>query len=219
MKLTKPIQPTTTKDRVAEILEDAIFAGELGPGERVVELKIAQQLEIGTTSVREALYDLERRGFVRRIANRGTFVTEFSDEDIEQLYQVRPALEGVAVELLTRKVTSEELASLQVFIDNMEAAAEVGDLKSFYENDLNFHRSIWTLSDNQYILRFLESVLVPIFAFYKMRTKRKKEDLIHGAEAHREIVDAIRKGDPREARKVMERKIRFFHENRLRLRC
>lgn len=211
------MQPTTTKDRVAEILEEAIFAGALGPGDRLIESKIAHDLGIGTTSVREALYDLERRGFVRRIANRGTFVTEFSEEDIEQLYQVRPPLEGVAVELLTRKVIPEELTSLQRLIDNMKAAAEVGDLKSFYKNDLDFHRSIWRLSGNQYILRFLESVLVPIFAFYKMRTRRQSEDLMRGAEAHQEIVDAIREGDAVKARRVMESKILFFFENRRRL--
>ena len=65
------LMPTMVKDKVAAIIVRAIFAGEINPGDNINELRLAKQLSVGTTSIREALFELERQGFIRRIPNKG----------------------------------------------------------------------------------------------------------------------------------------------------
>lgn len=70
-----PIETATKKDRISELIRQAIISGKLQPGERIVEMQLAKELGVGNTAVREALFDLESKGFVTRVANKGTFVT------------------------------------------------------------------------------------------------------------------------------------------------
>lgn len=212
--LKKRLIPKMVKDRVAEIIEEAIFAGEINPGDHVNELRLAKQLGVGTTSIREALFELERRGFVRRIPNKGSFVTEFSQEDIAQIYGVRRELEGLAAQLVvTNRVGNGDLERLRHFIGEMKDAAQESDLSRFYGSDLEFHQTLWSLSNNRFISQLLESITVPLFAFYVMKTKRNSEELLNGAAAHQGIVDAIEAGDPAHARKVVEDSMHFFFEH------
>src|SRR6476660_90744 len=84
-----PLQRIVLKDRVAELIKEAILTGKLEPGDRIVEMKLASDLGVGTTAVREALFELESQGFVSRVTNKGTFVTELTADDIEQILRVR----------------------------------------------------------------------------------------------------------------------------------
>jgi DNA-binding GntR family transcriptional regulator len=214
LKLTRQVQQVKVKDSVAEIIEEAIFAGEINPGDNINEFKLAQQLGVGTTSVREALFDLERRGFIRRIPNRGSFVSEFSEEETHQIYAVRRELEGLAAELVAgRPAGSKSMDRLRDIIEQMKIAAHENDLRRFYENDLEFHLTLWLLSENRFISQLLESITVPLFAFYVMRTKRNSEELLAGAVAHEAIVDAIETADPALARQVAGESLHFFFEH------
>ncbi len=204
------VEPVTMKDQVAGLIKKAMMSGRLQPGERIVELQLAKQLGVGTTCVREALFDLERQGFVNRVANKGAYVTEFNLEDTEQIYKVRTALEGLAVELAQGQTTEEEFDSLQAFIDEMRAAGREGDLVRFFDADLSFHRGLWALSRNRYLVRLLESIVVPLFAFYIMRTRRDVEQLLHGADNHQRILDIIKSGDMAGARRTVEDTLRRF---------
>ena len=91
--------------------------------------------------------------------------------------------------------------------------AQESDLPRFYESDLEFHRTLWSLSQNRFISQLLESITVPFFAFYLMGAKRNSKELLAGAKAHQGIVDAIKTGAPAEARKVMEKSMIFFFEH------
>jgi DNA-binding GntR family transcriptional regulator len=104
-----PLARVALKDRVAELIKDAILAGRLGSGDRIVELALAKQLRLGTTAVREGLFDLESQGFVSRVANRGTFVTKLSLQDAEEILQVRRELEALAVERAQERRTEDVL--------------------------------------------------------------------------------------------------------------
>ena len=95
--LVKPIRLT---DQISEVIKKQIFAGDLEPGDRVVEQKIARDLGVGQNAVREALIELSHLGFVRRVPNIGTFVTKLSRADAEKISQVRIALEGLVVDLV-----------------------------------------------------------------------------------------------------------------------
>ncbi len=201
--LTKQLAPLTMRSRVVELIKQAMVAGELQPGDRIVELKLARQLGVGTTSVREALFDLQDQGFVTRVPNRGTYVTKLSFEDIRQIYQVRMELEGLAVDLLTKRLQPEHEETLQQWLDKMrKEILEEGNLIQLYQADLEFHRTIWHLSGNRYISELLERIVAPLFAFYLLRTRSGGPEDI---KAHQKVLDAMRAKAPSEARKAMSR--------------
>jgi len=206
-----PLQRIVLKDRVAEVIKDAILSGQLQPGDRIVEMKLASNLHVATSSVREALFELESQGFVTRVTNRGTFVTQLSKEDISQILRVRAELEGLAAELLEQRATESDVAALQAIVDEMRTAAADNDLERFYRCDLQFHRTIWSLSGNRHLVKALDLTVVPLFAFFIMKNPSDSvEALLESVEWHSRIVKAIASGH--EARRCMEAALRFFNE-------
>ena len=206
-----PLQRVVLKDRVSEVIKDAILSGQLQPGDRIVEMKLASHLQVATSSVREALFELESQGFVTRVTNRGTFVTQLSKEDISQILRVRAELEGLAAELLEQRATKGDVAALQSIVDEMRAAANDNDLERFYRCDLRFHRAIWSLSGNRHLAKALDLTVVPLFAFFIMKNPSDSvAALLESVDWHGRIVEAIASG--RDARRCMEAALRFFNE-------
>lgn len=205
--LTGRVAPLTTKDRVAELIKTAMLAGELKSGQRIIELRLAKQLGLATTSIREALFELERQGFVTRIANKGAFVTELSDEDVQQIYRVRAELEGLALALFQERSGPGDFDEFAGILDTMRAAARAADSRTFYEADLELHRTIWRLSGNRYIVRCLDTIVAPLFAFYVVTLVRTSEQLLRHADRHQEIIDAIRFEDARKAREILQKSL------------
>jgi DNA-binding GntR family transcriptional regulator len=199
------------KDRVLVLIKEAILSGRLEPGDRIVEMKIANDFGVATTSVREALFELESQGFVTRVTNKGTFVTELSKDDIAQIVCVRQELEGLAAELAEQRATGDDIAALSAIVDEMYAAARANDLKQFYRSDLEFHRAMWAMSGNRHLTKALDTTVVPLFAFFIMRNPSDSvAELVKSVAWHKRIVDAIahRQG----ARKCMEEALRFFSQ-------
>src|SRR2546423_86063 len=124
-----PLQRTVLADRVSDLIKEAILSGKLDPGDRIVEMKLAKDLGVGTTAVREALFELEYQGFVSRITGKGTFVTQLTAEDVEQILRVRLELEGLAVELLQERATESDLAPLEKSIAGMRSAAKAANFQ------------------------------------------------------------------------------------------
>lgn len=215
MKVT-PLQRVSLKDRVAQFIRDAILSGKLESGDRIVELKLAKDLGIGTTAVREALFELESLGFVTRIISKGTFVTRLTAEDVAQIFEVRQQLEGLAVELVQKRLTGADVALLQKHGDEMKAAALENDPHRFYRADLEFHRAIWRLSGNRYLARSLDLLVVPLFTFFIMKHRRLQGgDLLSSVERHLDVVRALREGGS--ASQCLQKSIQFFwaQEDRL----
>jgi DNA-binding GntR family transcriptional regulator len=204
-----PLRRVVLKDRVSELIKDAISNGKLEPGDRIVEMKLAADLGVATTSVREALFELEAQGFVTRFTNKGTFVTQLSKDDIAQIIRVRHELEGLATELAEQLATPEDIAELRAHIAEMERAATSSDLSHFYRADIQFHRKIGTLSGNRHLFKALDTIVGPLFAFFIMRNPGDSvTELMKSVEWHAKIVDAIdnRNG----ARLAMEEALQFF---------
>src|SRR5271157_2902875 len=155
---TTPIKPVTLRHRIVEIIRQAITSGDLSPGDRIVELQLAKRLGVGNTAVSEALFELERTGLVTRIPNKGSFITKMTMEDAQQIFRVRKELEGLAIELASERMLAADLDTLQGFVDAMKTAAEASDFERFYQNDLEFHQTIWRLSGNRYLASSLETL-------------------------------------------------------------
>lgn len=199
------IRHNSLTEQIANAVKVAIFAGELKPGQRLVEQTIAKEHNVGQNAVREALISLAHQGFVKRVANRATFVTEMSLEDAEQLSVVRASLEGAAVETVRVRYAAGTVAldQLDIALSGMREAAERLDRDAFYRFDMQFHRELWKLTGNPFLEQTLEQTVMPLFAFFIMQYFRKNDKLETMREAipvHEQVVECIRTGKTEEAR-------------------
>jgi DNA-binding GntR family transcriptional regulator len=185
------IQPISKRDQVVRAMKDAILSGGIHPGASIVESKIAQQLGAGVPLIREALIELEHQGFVQRTPYKGTTVTKLSPADVRHIFALRVELEALAIEWAKDHAKDSDLESLRQEIRKMESAAHALDLPQFYEGDLAFHRKIWSLSGNPYLVDVLERLIVPLFAFFLMKTSRQQASYVESACMHAAIVEAM----------------------------
>ncbi len=196
MSLTFPeIEPVSLKDRVINALKDAFFSGQLKPGEAIVERELARQMKVGTPVVREALISLQGQGFVRRITNTGTFVAQFTVDEVRQLYSLRVELEVLALQWARPRVTQADLRDLKRLVDDVVQAGESGNRREFLERDYAFHRHYWTLSGNAYLAETLDRLMAPLFAFVVLASGAPLTASM--AREHYQLVDALRNiGEP-----------------------
>jgi len=209
------IQPISKRDQVIRAVKEAILSGTIQPGASIVETKVAQQLGAGVPLIREALIELEHQGFVQRTPYKGTTVTKLSPTDIQRIFRLRVELEALAIEWAKEHVTEEDLDSLRQTIRSMEQAAVAVDLTLFYEADLAFHRKIWNLSNNPYLADALERVVVPLFAFFLMKTSRRRNSYVESASMHASIVEALPQKSAAELRKMVKQSLAGWKDEML----
>ena len=206
-------------EQIAGSIRGMIMAGDLKPGERIVESRIARQIGVGQPTVREALVALEHQGLVRRKANQGCVVTSLTRAEICQLIRVRAELETLAVELAVETATDGEIAEVFKITDGMKKAAAVRDPQQFFEHDLAFHQALWGLSHNSFLPHLLEQALAPLLAFLFIRNLRRNLDIdmTQSAQAHIDMIEAIRTRDKHTARRVAQEKLMMFADQHLAL--
>lgn len=216
-KVFKLIQPISKRDQVVSTLREAMLSGTIQPGEQIVESKIAAQLGTGIPLVREALIELEHLGYVQKTPYKGTSVTKLGPRDLERIFRLRVELEALAIEWAKENVTPADIEEMKGMIEGMKQAAVRLDLNQFYENDLAIHRKIWALSDNPYLVDALERVVVPLFAFFLMKTTRERQSYTESAETHQEIVEALGAMSAAALRELMRKALADWKEDMLKL--
>jgi DNA-binding GntR family transcriptional regulator len=154
------IQPISKRDQVVKAMKEAILSGTIEPGASIVESKIAQQLGAGVPLIREALIELEHQGFVQRTPYKGTTVTKLSPADVRNIFALRVELEAISIEWAKANDDGSRISNTS---NNRSARWKSGanalDLPLFYESDLAFHRKIWSLSGNPYLVDMLERLV------------------------------------------------------------
>jgi DNA-binding GntR family transcriptional regulator len=190
-KALRLIQPVSKRDQVVDSFKEAILSGLIQPGDAIVESKVAQQLGAGIPLIREALIELEHQGYVRKVPYKGTTVTKLERREVEKIFRLRTELESLAVELARERVTPEDIEFLRGVTAKMKVAAQTLDLDQFYQNDLAFHRKLWEVSGNEYLVECLERIVAPLFAFFVMKDRRPGESYLVSAAQHEKIVDAL----------------------------
>src|SRR3954467_9816582 len=205
--MLKLIQPISKKDQVIAAIKEAIVSGAIGPGDQIVESRMAHELGSGIPLVREALVALEHQGFVQKTPYKGTTVTKLEPRQIQDNFQLRVELEPLALEWAKSNVTSKDIEELRALIRRMEKAAADLDMDEFYQNDLEWHRKLWALSGNSYLEDVLERLVVPLFAFFVMKTSQEREAFIESAATHAKIVDALAEGSAAEVRDLMKQSL------------
>src|SRR5437588_4838343 len=137
------LEAVSLAEGVVTALKDAFFSGVLKPGAVIVERQIAKQMNVGTPVVREALISLKHEGFVRRVKNKGTFITAFDADEVRQLYTLRVELETLALQWARPRVTKSDVDQLKNLEDRLVEAGQREHRREFLEPDVDFHRYCW----------------------------------------------------------------------------
>ncbi len=187
------------RDVVFETLRDAIIKQVLKPGERLMEIQLADEMGVSRTPVREAIRKLELEGLVVMVPRKGAYVAGVSMKDIHEVYEVRAALEMLAVTLAAERITDEELDALERQVLKESEAEKNGDenaLDNIIYIDSTFHDIIYQAAHNQRLVQFvniLQEQLQRFRAASLSRPGRSKTALLE----HKQIVEALaeRNGD------------------------
>jgi DNA-binding GntR family transcriptional regulator len=199
----------------AEALRNAVIAGDIKPGERLLEHKLAARLGIGQPTLREAFKELEYQGFLRKGPQRGTYVTKLSKDDFRKILEVRLALEVLAVGEAAPNITPEAEQELTALVSAMGAAAEAFDLGAFHKADMIFHRRVWALAGNEYLANALELVAFRLFAFVLLQRPRDaRNEFLDATQQHREILAGLCSHDSDKARRAfVSSTLKFWREH------
>jgi DNA-binding GntR family transcriptional regulator len=193
----------TLRGRIAEKIEEAILNGSLRGGERLVERTLADQFATSTTAVREALIELEVKGFVTRRTNAATYVTHLSREAAEKIFALRKVVETYAVEQAARLANSEQISHLDEIYSRLLDAVRSSDTSRFMQTDFALHEAIWKIADNEYLVSTLKRILLPIFAFTAIRIFSSAPfDLLEDANSHLPLLEAIKSKNPEAAQRA-----------------
>ena len=146
------------RDIVYTTLRDAIRSGLLKPGDRLMEIQVAKELGVSRTPVREASRRLEAEGMVVMVPRRGTYVSSMSLRDINDVFEIREALETLAAGLAAERITDEELDELERIMVTMDEMVQQGKLDELVAMDIRFHEQIYAASRNVKLVNILSNL-------------------------------------------------------------
>jgi DNA-binding GntR family transcriptional regulator len=199
------VSRTVLREQVKDLLLERILRGDVKPGERLVETRIAQELGTSQAPVREALRDLELLGLVESEAFRGSRVREFSNEELLDVFPVRAVLEELAAKLAARRLGGD-VSTLEREVAEMLKAAKAGDTRTQVAHDIAFHRALVEAAGNPMLLQAWLALGVEVpTAFGVYWTYFDALELV---EFHTPIVDAIRARDAPRAGAEARRHVR-----------
>jgi DNA-binding GntR family transcriptional regulator len=182
------------KDKAYAAIKDAILTLELEPGTPLVESDLADQLGISKTPVRDALQELERDGLVTRLPFKGTYVTEVTERDLREIFQLRAVLEGLAARLATSLLTPQELDELDHNLSAAEDALARGDLALCSRLGKSVHDAIIEKADNVRLISMIRNLDESLLRFRAL-SDRTSGRLDKSLREHRRILDALRRQD------------------------
>jgi DNA-binding GntR family transcriptional regulator len=188
--------------RIRKALEDAIVDGRYPPGSRLDPEALAREFDCSRTPIREALQQLEVSGLVRVAAKRGTFVSEWSVEELAERFEVMAELEAMSARLAARRITETELAELEIAHEACRRLAEQGDVDAYYAANSEFHTCIYRATHNAFLLQEasrLHTVLQP----YRRMQLQVRNRMARSFAEHDAVVAAIRAGDDAAAAEAM----------------
>ena len=194
------------RDVVFNTLRQAILRGDLKPGERLMEIKLAKRLGVSRTPIREAIRMLELEGLVVMIPRRGAAVAQITKQDLEDVLEVRCSLEELAVELACTRITGSELDRLHRALKDFESACDTNDVTALAEKDVAFHDIIFESTGNQRLIQLLNNLREQM---YRYRLEYLKDESSHDKllQEHRTIEMDIRNHDVAAARQHIKEHI------------
>ncbi len=189
------------RELVVEKLRTAIQTGVLKPGQRLMEIQLAESLGVSRTPVREAVRELEMDGFVIMIPRRGTYVADISLKDITQVFEIRTTMEELAASLAAARITQDELAELEGILAEGFTYIRAEDMAEFLKADVHFHHILYKASRNKWLIEIIENLQEHLMRFRSISTLYPGR-LAQTWDEHRQLVEAIAAHNIEKARKV-----------------
>ncbi|MEM7290619.1 MAG: GntR family transcriptional regulator [Pseudomonadota bacterium] len=184
-------------DEVYEQLVAAIMDREITPEDNLVQEKLAEQMQISRTPVREALMRLEQEG-VLEVSKRGSFrLYRMDDQEVRELYQSRAAVEGQCARILTVRGDADDIAALRKIVEHEENLRE-HTARAYFEANRNIHRAFVERAGNRFLLEMFEMIWGKAMAFH-LFAAIENVDLAKSLGDHMALVDVIEAGDKTEA--------------------
>ncbi|MTI82108.1 MAG: GntR family transcriptional regulator [Firmicutes bacterium] len=178
------------REIVFETLREAIIKGNLNPGERLMEIQLAEEMGVSRTPVREAIRKLELDGLVVMVPRKGAYVAGISMKDIVDVLEVRAALDALAARLAAERITDDELDKLEKSIVSISEVSDGKNLDEVVARDTGFHETIYEASRNKKLVQFITHLKEQLQRFRSTSLSipgRTKEAL----EEHKQIVEAL----------------------------
>ena len=203
----KSIQPVRRRlaDEVYDQIVDAIMNLDIGHDDRLIQEKLAADLGISRTPVREALIRLEQEGVLRKRAQGGFRLYQMSDQEVRELYQTRAAIEGQVARILAERHTPQDIATLRKTISKEENISS-NSVREYFEANRNIHRKFVELANNRYLLEMFDMTWGKAMSF-QLFAQIQSIDLSKSLGDHMALVDVIETGDKIESLEVFIRHI------------
>ena len=212
-KIPKKFVPV--RERAYNDLKSDLLSGRFSPGERLTEEHLAKSLGVSRTPVREALHKLESEGLVKPLESRGFYVARDSREELEDLFDIRAALEGYAIRLICAGISAETIKQLQQFVKKAEDALARKQLDEIFEYNTQFHDVLHSVISRK--TRFHN--LIADTRKYVLRYRKDSLHYLDGArrtiDGHKKILMAISLKDPELCERVMREHIQEAKEEAL----
>ena len=194
------------RDVVFNTLRQAILKGELKPGERLMEIQLANKLGVSRTPIREAIRKLELEGLVLMIPRKGAEVADITEKSLRDVLEVRKALEELAVQLACEKITEAEIEELKKAAEDFKKILKSNDVTQIAEADVHFHDIIYMATDNQKLIQLLSNLREQM---YRYRVEYLKRESVYPKliAEHEEIIRFIQEKNKTQAAEMVSRHI------------
>src|SRR4029077_11362500 len=205
---TAKLENLTLWQRVHDHLRQEILDNRLPPGSELNEVALSRSLGVSRGPVREALGRLASEGLVTIRPRRGAVVTALSTQEFLAAYQVREALETLAIRLAVPRIGPDDLVRLQALVDEMVVLADSSDVEAFFRANAAFHATFVEVSGNA-MLQDAMSRLLGQMGRYQMRSVALRGSLRRSTMEHKAILRAVRAGDADKAERLLGEHIRI----------
>jgi len=197
-----PIAPAALYEEVATRLRERIFAHEFAPGAWIDEQALAAEFGISRTPLREALKVLASEGMVTLKPRRGAYVTEVSDQDLDDIFPVLALLEARVAHEATERARPEDVRRLATLHEALERYADAGDLDRFFEANQDFHRALLELAGNRWLAQVIHDLrrVLRLTRHHSLLARGRVRESLN---EHRAILAAIRSRDAQRAGELM----------------
>jgi DNA-binding GntR family transcriptional regulator len=200
--IAEVLPPASLRSRVENSLASAIISGELEPGTMVSVPVLAAQFEVSITPVREAMLNLEDRGFVESVKNKGFKVTEVSARDLREIAQLRCWLEAPAMRLVADRLRSDSVEPYREMARRVSEQAALADREAYLAAHSAFHTALLVLTDNQHLVE-LVAELRRQTRMIGVADQHPSAEILRSAAEHEELLDLLERGDGEAAERFM----------------
>ncbi len=192
----------TIRRRIYEHLREQLLNGEIPPRQHLIEAKIAQDLGTSRTPVREAFHSLELEGLIESIPRVGYVVKSISEQEVEEICEIRMAIEGVAARWAMEKAYKKLIEELRKNIFISDGKVSKGDAKAFINLDAQFHEIIARFSGSKRLLELAQTLRRHMLR-YRVKSIYSVDNVLRAIEGHKRIMRAIEKRDLEEVNKAI----------------